>query len=705
VGGNYYPNGYGRAFSSTHVYEANPNKTKAEVDDTMDLYYGIEKYQTVAPKDIWHHDTWGKPVNPETLVIADFPDYDIIRHAQAEGMVACYSSLESPWGRPYKIHRLPMMPETPNTTWYRPYMNSLVSNRQVFVPIHNCPDDPIALAVFEGAFVGYEVVGVVAKECGWPDALHCRTRNFVKREVIRMYPYPPGDTEETGAGYPVKVEVIPPNGAALLPGYPVIHWTDTGGAPFTDVVMAPTGQPNEYAADIPAHSLGTTMSFYIEARDDGGREAIYPLVAPDGMMTFQVRTDVEAPVLSRHVPMRSVSAGQWPPMVRTLCKDDMATPEVTLEYSINGAPQASIDLPREALCYWYSDALGGIVSPGDIVTYRLLATDDAASANDTFIPIMGRYFCPVSGQGSVAVVNLCSRPYTAPFLLDALGDLGIPHHYYDSWPTDWSEHDTWFILLGVFADNHVLTSSEANDIVTALQAGNNIYLEGGNTWCNDPEKATLNPWFGVKPDKLANGMKQITGVPGSIMDGLTLKYASEDLQMDVIASVRPAKRLFESPGNRCRTVIQDAGSYRTVASTLALGGLLDGVWPKTRKEVLVRYLEFFGVEVGLYVGAEAKLGTDLPLSIEGAPGDAYLLFGSLAENYMNTGYGTFRLDPGYHITLGQGVIPASGIEELSLRMPGNPEYAGYEIHFQAVAGKALMPGQSTLTNRDIATLE
>lgn len=704
VGGNYYPNAYGRAFSSTHVYESNSSKIKAQVDEAMKLFYGIEKYQTVAPKAIWHHDTWGKPANPETLVINDFPEYDEIRHAQAEGMVSYYASLESPWGRPYKIHRLPMMPEVPGTTWYRPYMNSLVSNKQVFVPIHNCPDDQVALKVFQDAFVGYDVVGVVAKECEWHDALHCRTRNFMKREVIRMYPYPPGDTEETGAGYPVRAEVIPPNGSTLLAGYPVIHWTDTGGAPFNDVVMAPTGQPNEYAADIPAQALGTTVSFYIEARDDGGRDAIYPLVAPDGMMTFQVRLDAEAPVLSRHVPVRSASANQWPPLVRTLCKDDMATPVVTLEYSINGAPQADIDLTREELCYWFSDTMGGSVSPGDVVSYRLLATDNAASANDNHLPPLGHYFCPVSGPKTVAVVNLCSRPYTAPFLLDALGDLGIPHHYYETWPTAWSEHDVWFILLGIFADNHVLSSNEANDIVNALQAGDYVYLEGGNTWCDDPEKALLQSWFNVSEGNSWKGMQHITGISGSIMDGLVLKYASEDLQMDVIDPVPPATTIFESSSNSSRTVIHDAGGYRTVASTFALGGLMDREWPKTRKEILVRYLEFFGVEVSLYSGAEAKMEMDLPLTIKGASGDVYMLLGSLAEYHEKTGYGFFRLDPAHLFYLWQGVIPAAGVEELSFRVPRIPEYAGFEVHFQAVVGKALTPSQSQLTNRDIATL-
>ena len=63
--------------------------------------------------------------------------------------------------------------------------------------------------------------------------------------------------------------------------------------------MLPAGNPHTYRAGIPAQGEGSTVSFFIEARDDGGRAAIYPLVAPEGMMTFEVRRDVEAPELTR----------------------------------------------------------------------------------------------------------------------------------------------------------------------------------------------------------------------------------------------------------------------------------------------------------------------------------------------------------------------------------------------------------------------
>ena len=701
VGGNYLPNGYDIAISSTHVYEANGQSTKAAVDEAMETFYGIDPYRTVAPKTVWHHDTFGKPCTPEKMIVVDYPENKPYWHRVANDAVAYYETLENPWGRPYEIFRLPMFKKG-GSGGFRPYMNSLVSNRKVYVPVDGvAPDDRIAIGVFQQAFPGYEVVAVNSQGCLHYDALHCRTRNFHRRDPIRIYPYPPQDTEDTFLGYEVTAEVIPPRGAALLAGYPAVQWSTTGGTPFTMLPMTPTGTPDLYAAVIPAQPLGTTVSLYIEAQDDGGRTSIYPLVAPDGMMDFEVRKDLEAPQLTRLQPARAVAAACWPPTIRTLAKDDMATPEVWLEYELNGVPQAPETLPREEQCYWYSGAPSVLAGAGDLLTYRIGATDNATSPHTSYLPKVGRVYCPVDDSTEVAVVNLCSRPYTAPFLVESLGELGVPYTAYESWPTDWSAHEIWFICLGVFADNHVLSTSEANDITGALRGGARIYLEGGDTWCYDPERVTLNPWFGVNDHARGPGPNKIDGTSGSAMDGLSLIYVSENLFVDRISAVAPASAIFDNgSATHGRAVWQDwGGRYRTIASTFALGGLLDTEWPNTRKEILARYLEFLGAaDIELVAGRAGHLGSTVPIRLEGQPGESYVLLASLGDYWSEVpGVGTLRLDPIHTERLEIGVIPASGVVEHSLRMPIDEAYLGYQVHLQALTG-------STLTNRDVVTI-
>lgn len=705
-GGNYYPNAYGTAFSTSFLYSANVNKTKELTDQLAEDYLGIEHYHTATPHGLFHHDTCCKPADPETLVIAQWPE-DYYKHPIGEGIFAHYETLESPWGRPYKIHRIPMFPTYIGE--FRPYLNCLVANKQLYVPITHTSDDEIALGIFQEAFEGYDVTGVDFNHSAWGASLHCATKLVMKEDIIRIYPYPPGDTEDSSSSYTVTADVIPSYNLSLLAGYPVLRWTDTGGAPFSDIVMQPTGQPNEYTADIPAQPQGTAVSFYIEAHDEGERTAVYPPVAPDGMMSFQVRQDTEAPKLTRFVPTRSASAGQSPLVVRTLCKDDMATPEVYVEYAINGTPQPAATLDREEMCYWYSGSMGDNTSTGDVISYQLKATDNAESPNIATLPLVGKYYCPVTEPADcVGIVDLSPRPFTGPFLHEALGTMDIPHAYYKEWPADLSAHDVWFICLGVFADNHILSVNEASDIVAALQAGKYIYLEGGDTWCHDPEKETLKPWFGVAEFSRGWLVNHVNGTTGGFLEGMWLPHAAEaeDICINRMQPVAPAQKVMGCHGHYGVVISHDAGSYRTIAASVPLASLEDQTWLNVRNEILLRYLEFFGKSrPQLQAWAPAHQAEVVPMRLEATPGDEYLLVMSLTENYLPSKFGVCRLGLEYLFFLFQGVVPSTGVEMFYLPIPRTEGIEGLELHFQVLTGTHVLPPENAqFTNREILTV-
>ena len=69
------------------------------------------------------------------------------------------------------------------------------------------------------------------------------------------------------------------------------------------------------------------------------------------------------------------------------------------------------------------------------------------------------------------MVELSRRSYTTPFVVDTLNDLGIPCHHYRDFPTDLTRHACWFICLGVFADNYILSTTESQALVNALGQG------------------------------------------------------------------------------------------------------------------------------------------------------------------------------------------------------------------------------------------
>ena len=141
------------------------------------------------------------------------------------------------------------------------------------------------------------------------------------------------------------------------------------------------------------------MSFFVEARNDQGLEATYPLVAPAGSLSFDVRTDSVAPKLERFQPARSTVSGAGTPEIRVLCKDDMHEPEVILEYAVNGTPQTPVTLAREAGTYWYSGAPSVALNTGDLMSYRVKGRDNAAAPNEDLLPKLGQVFCPVAAHG------------------------------------------------------------------------------------------------------------------------------------------------------------------------------------------------------------------------------------------------------------------------------------------------------------------
>ncbi len=92
-------------------------------------------------------------------------------------------------------------------------------------------------------------------------------------------------TDETVNPYPVVAKVI--SVEPLASGFPVVRYAINGGN-FSDLLMGPTGNPDEYQADIPAQPLNTTVSYYIEAEDILGYNDTSPSAAPDKAYEFDV---------------------------------------------------------------------------------------------------------------------------------------------------------------------------------------------------------------------------------------------------------------------------------------------------------------------------------------------------------------------------------------------------------------------------------
>jgi hypothetical protein len=78
---------------------------------------------------------------------------------------------------------------------------------------------------------------------------------------------------------------------------------------------------------------------------------------------------------------------------------------------------------------------------------------------------------------------------------------------------------------------------------------------------------------------------------------MTFQYSGNNSYMDRIAPIGAAEAVFlnVSPAY-INGVAYDAGSYRTIGTSFEFGGLVDAASPSTKAELLVKILDFFGMD-------------------------------------------------------------------------------------------------------------
>ena len=164
--------GMGISASSTLVFEENPSQSQNQIRAKIEEYLGVPNFHVIDDPNntyIDHIDCWAKYLSPTRVLIrevpASHPQYDEI-----EETADYFANTVNEWGEPWEVHRI----WTPND---QPYTNSLILNEKVLVPVTGSNWDDEALAVYQEAIPGYEVLGFTGS---WEstDALHCRIKGI-----------------------------------------------------------------------------------------------------------------------------------------------------------------------------------------------------------------------------------------------------------------------------------------------------------------------------------------------------------------------------------------------------------------------------------------------------------------------------------------------------------------------------------------------
>jgi len=283
TGGNMMEDGRGHGVSDDLVFQENQQDygiNEATVRQRMNDYLGINPYHvTIDPQGdyIAHVDCWGKYLAPDKILIAQLPQSNP-RYQYYEQVAEYFETTNCCWGYPYHVYRV----QEPGGYTLAPYTNSLILNKTVYVPMgSNTTYNNDAIAVYQEAMPGYEIVGVNGGSAGWEntDALHCRTRGVMDFHMLFVdHRNVIFGEQEWQDSIPVVSKFIAYSGANLKQDSLLVYYSIDGGA-YQTAHMTATGNPDEYVGYIKGYQGESEINYYVFGADESGHRYTQPVFA------------------------------------------------------------------------------------------------------------------------------------------------------------------------------------------------------------------------------------------------------------------------------------------------------------------------------------------------------------------------------------------------------------------------------------------
>ncbi len=167
AGGNMLLDGTGQVFISDVIFDASqgfdPDLTVEELEEYFDDYYGVDKViitDHLQYDGTGHIDMFVKVINDSTVIVGEYSsqsagagnNYNICNNVAAQ-----IANETNGNGRPYTVERMLMPPYSGGITYT--YINSLIANKKVYVPVYGFTTDAAVLAQYEQLMPGYEIIG------------------------------------------------------------------------------------------------------------------------------------------------------------------------------------------------------------------------------------------------------------------------------------------------------------------------------------------------------------------------------------------------------------------------------------------------------------------------------------------------------------------------------------------------------------------
>jgi len=316
TGGNVLTDGIGTAFSTCVLLTENRFNgiSDQEFFRLNDSLLGFTKYNIISNFDkigIQHIDCLLKLIDEETILVAQPPEDHELFSIYDNIVENELSKLKTAYGRPYIIKRIKIAQyyKEDLTAYLTAYTNSLILNRNVYVPLFGIKEDSLALKTWESVMPGYTVKGFsyvldeqpiefkfpftgfdeLGVKTGWfyDDAVHCRTKAFWDEDMIfisvkKVLPEILIDQEAN-----LYSTIIDYSGEGLSTKDIILSWKIKGESKWNEIKMSMDNHPNHWTASFPKHEKDKIIEYYVEVKSNSGKTQRRPISAPEGYYTFK----------------------------------------------------------------------------------------------------------------------------------------------------------------------------------------------------------------------------------------------------------------------------------------------------------------------------------------------------------------------------------------------------------------------------------
>ena len=423
TGGNWMSDGMGKGASTTLVETENPGLSESEIDQLVSDYLGIDTYYKIEDPlgdYIEHIDCWAKFLDVDKILIGQVPESDP-RYDDFEAVADFFESTQSSYNTNYEVFRV----YTPGNYDQTPYTNSLILNDRVFVPQSGSQWDDEAIAVYEEAMPGYEIVGIDYWDWMNTDALHCRTHEVADRNMLYIQHIPIQPEIELCEQVEISSLVYPYSGEELQMDSLKVFYS-VNGSDYDSTNMEGTAEADMYNCFIPV-AAGDSISYYIHAVDASGRSENHPYIGEADPHSFIVEGDGTAPEIDFEPIEGEFDIEDFPINISCQVTDNNQVTDVNLEWRFENEDTNVEEMINTNNDEWSLEFQPQNLAGGELIQYRIVATD---SINNSYMPGIGWYEIivnPVSTNENSGekYVNRFISTYPNPFNVSDSNSLSI----------------------------------------------------------------------------------------------------------------------------------------------------------------------------------------------------------------------------------------------------------------------------------------